>query len=118
MLIDYNNVEHVYLVCGYTDLRKGIDGLAAIIEHEFSMNLFDDAIFLFCGKRPDRFKALYFDGEGFILLYKRYDQGKLLWPRKENEIKQLTKKQIQWFFDGLSITPKQRVQPAKIGSLT
>ncbi|NLH35192.1 MAG: IS66 family insertion sequence element accessory protein TnpB [Lactococcus chungangensis] len=118
MLIDFNQVKHAYLICGYTDLRKGIDGLAALVAHEYHLDLFDGTVFLFCGRRTDRFKALYFDGEGFILLYKHYDRGNLRWPRTENEAKLLSKKQRQWLFDGLSITQNIKVHPAKIGVLT
>jgi transposase len=117
LLINFHQVKHVFLVCGYTDLRKGIDGLASIVEHKYNLDLFDNAVFLFCGKRTDRFKALHFDGEGFMLLYKRYDQGKLKWPRKADEVEQLSHKQIEWLFDGFSIYQKQRVLPANIGSL-
>jgi len=118
MLINFKKVDQVYLVCGYTDLRKGIDGLGAIIEHKFELDLFQDAVFLFCGKRTDRFKALYFDGEGFVLLYKRYDSGRLKWPRNEEEAKLLTPKQIDWLFDGFSIEQVPKIQPAKKGILT
>ena len=43
--------------------------------------MFDDSLFLFCGTRNDRFKGLYWDGEGFILLYKRFENGGLRWTR-------------------------------------
>jgi transposase len=117
MLINFHEVENVYLVCGYTDLRKGIDGLAAIIQEKYSLDLFDDAVFLFCGRRTDRFKALHFDGQGFILLYKRFDQGKLQWPRNSEEVENLTNKQIDYLFDGFSVYQKAKIQPAKRGIL-
>jgi len=118
MLVNFKDVKQIHLVCGYTDLRKGIDGLASIIEHEFELDLFEDAVFLFCGRRVDRFKALHFDGEGFVLLYKRYDQGKLKWPRNEREVRQLSQKQIDWLFDGFSIDQTPKIRPAKVGILT
>lgn len=117
MLVDFSSVAHTYLVCGYTDLRKGIDGLANIVVHEYSLSLNEDSVFLFCGRRPDRFKALYFDGEGFILLYKRYDQGKLKWPRHFDEVQQLSEKQLQWLFDGFSIHQEVKIRPARKGRL-
>ncbi len=55
---------------------KSIDGLASIIQYEYNLDLYDDAIFLFCGGKADRFKARYWDGDGFILLYKRFNDGK------------------------------------------
>ncbi|WP_411158684.1 IS66 family insertion sequence element accessory protein TnpB, partial [Turicibacter sp. T129] len=59
------------MVCGHTDMRCGIDGLAGIITNKYNLDLFNDALFLFCGRKKDRFKALYWDKDGFILLYKR-----------------------------------------------
>lgn len=80
MLVDFTRVKNIFIVCGKTDMRKSIDGLASIIiQYEYNLNLYDDAIFLFCGGKADRFKALYWDGDGFILLYKRFNDGKLRW---------------------------------------
>ncbi|WP_414467589.1 IS66 family insertion sequence element accessory protein TnpB [Limosilactobacillus balticus] len=58
-------------MCDKTDLRKGIDGLAMIVAENFGMGLYNNSLFLFCGSRNDRFKTLYCDKEGFILLYKK-----------------------------------------------
>ena len=86
MLVDFTRVKNIFIVCGKTDMRKSIDGLAGIIQYEYNLDLYDDAIFLFCGGKADRFKALYWDGDGFILLYKRFNDGKLRCPRKSEEI--------------------------------
>ena len=86
MLKDFNGSAHVYLACGYTDLRRGIDGLAGIVEKSFGMNPCTDSLFLFCGRRCDRIKALYWEGDGFLLLYKRLEQGRFQWPRTESEM--------------------------------
>ena len=56
-------------------MRCGIDGLAGIITDKYNLDLFNDALFLFCGRKKDRFKALYWDKDGFILLYKRIEKG-------------------------------------------
>ncbi|WP_050612370.1 IS66 family insertion sequence element accessory protein TnpB [Ligilactobacillus agilis] len=85
MLVNYHVPKHVYIVCGNTDLRKGIDTLAILIADNFGLDFYDNS--LFCGRRNDRFKALYWDGEGFILLYKRFDNGRLTWPRTSEEVK-------------------------------
>ena len=66
MLLDYSKVDKLFIVCGRSDLRKGIDGLARIIQHDYDMNVYENAIFLFCGTRADRFKLLYWDGDGFF----------------------------------------------------
>ena len=58
MLGDISRVDHIYLACGYTDLRRGIDGLAQIVQQQFELDPFSNSLFLFCGKRRDRIKAL------------------------------------------------------------
>lgn len=103
MLVDFTRVKNIFIVCGRTDIRKGIDGLASIVQYEYNMDLYDNVIFLFCGGKSVRFKALYWDGDGFILLYKRINDGKLKWPRKSEEIMKLSNQQLRWLLEGLSI---------------
>ena len=68
MLSDFTGAEKVYIACGYTDLRKGIDGLATLVQSQFQLDPFTNTLFLFCGRRKDRIKALYWEGNGFVLL--------------------------------------------------
>ena len=103
MLNDFSGADKVYIACGYTDLRRGIDGLATIVQQEFSLDPFTNTLFLFCGRRRDRIKALYWEGNGFVLLYKRLESGSFQWPRSEAEAKQLTAQQYRWLMEGLSI---------------
>ena len=69
---------------------EGLNGLAAIVQQEFSLDPFTNTLFLFCGRRRDRIKALYWEGNGFILLYKRLESGSFQWPRSESEARMLT----------------------------
>ena len=87
MLSDFTGADKVYIACGYTDLRLGIDGLAALVKQQFSLDPLENCLFLFCGRRRDRIKALYWEGNGFLLLYKRLESGIFQWPRKESEAK-------------------------------
>lgn len=103
MLGDYSRVEHVYLACGYTDMRKSIDGLAACVQQGFQLDPFANSLFLFCGRQRDRMKALLWEGNGFVLLYKRLENGRFQWPRTENEVKDITWQQFRWLMEGLSI---------------
>ena len=57
MLSDFTGAEKVYICCGYTDLRQGIDGLSALVQLEFELDPFSNTLFLFCGRRRDRIKA-------------------------------------------------------------
>lgn len=103
MLSDFTGADKVYLACGYTDLRLGIDGLAALVKQRFSLDPLENCLFLFCGRRRDRIKALYWEGNGFLLLYKRLESGIFQWPRKESEAKALNMQQYRWLMEGLSI---------------
>jgi len=90
MLKDLTAGTQVYLVTGYTDLRRSIDGLAEIVQGQLHLDPFSKALFLFCGRRRDRIKGLLWEGDGFLLLYKRLDNGNFQWPRNETEARLLT----------------------------
>ena len=72
--IKLSDLGQFYIVCGKTDLRKGIDSLA-YLSSKHKLDPFSGAVFLFCCGRSDRFKALYWDGQGFWLLYIRFENG-------------------------------------------
>jgi len=65
MLNDATGFRHIYLACGYTDLRRGIDGLVSTVKCHFNLDPSEEgSIFLFCGRRADRIKALVYEGDG------------------------------------------------------
>jgi len=102
----FQSFSGVYVVCGYTDLRYGIDSLAAIIEQKYKMQLFvPNTLFLFCGHSSSKIKGLLWEGDGFLLLYKRIDQGHFTWPRTSDELRQLSPEQFRWLMQGFSIDP-------------
>lgn len=103
MLSDYQGAERIYIACGYTDLRKGIDGLALLVQKSFELDPFGSSLFLFCGKRNDRIKGLYWEGDGFVLLYKRLEQGQFQWPRTKEQARRVSRQQFRWLMEGLSI---------------
>ena len=90
MLGDISGLEKIYIVCGYTDMRKSIDGLCAL--------------FLFCGRRRDRIKALFHEPDGFVLIYKRLSvRGGYQWPRKQSEVRNLSWREFDWLMSGIDI---------------
>lgn len=103
MLNDFQCGCPVYLACGYADLRKGIDGLAGLVQGEFHLDPFQEALFLFCGRRKDRLKGLYWEGDGFELVYKRLETGRFQWPRNGKEAKKIMTQQYRWLMEGLSV---------------
>ncbi|WP_312654611.1 IS66 family insertion sequence element accessory protein TnpB [Proteiniclasticum sp.] len=100
----------IFLACGHTDMRKSIDGLAATVSQTYNLNPFENALFLFCGKRRDRIKALFWEGDGFLLLYKRLENGSFQWPRTSDEAREITPQQYRWLVEGLSIDQKKVIQ--------
>jgi transposase len=101
----------VYIALGYTDLRRGIDGLAAVVQERFELDPFTNTLFLFCGRRKDRIKGLLWEGNGFLLLYKRLETGSFQWPRTGEEARQLTPQQYRWLMEGLSIDQPKAHRP-------
>ena len=97
---------------GYTDMRKSIDGLMMIIRDTYGLDPYGNSLYLFCGRRCDRIKALHFDKDGFILLYKRLDSGRFQWPRNRSEVRNLSRQEFRWLLEGLSIDQPKAIRPA------
>lgn len=114
MLGDISQAENIYLACGYTDMRKSIDGLAALVQQNFRLDPFSNNLFLFCGHKCDRLKALYWEEDGFVLLYKRLEKGKFQWPRNEEEVRSLTTQEFRWLLEGLSLNQPKAVQKISV----
>ena len=77
-MLDFTGVKNYYICCGYTDMRKQIDGLAALVRLEYDLELDEESLFLFCGRKADRIKALYWDGTGHVMLTKRLAEKRSL----------------------------------------
>lgn len=103
-------IPKVYLACGHTDMRKSIDGLVAIVSQNFKLDPFQNAVFLFCGKRADRIKILYWEGDGFLLLYKRIEDGRFQWPRSEEEVRQINEQELRLLLYGLSMDQPKAIR--------
>ena len=116
MLKEFAENGAVYLVTGYTDLRRGIDGLAGIVQGNLSLDPFSRSLFLFCVRRCDRIKGLLWEGDSFLLLYKRLDNGSFRWPRTETEAKLLTPQEIRWLLEGLELEQPKAIKPGKAGT--
>ena len=111
MLADITRADSIYIVCGKTDMRKQIDGLCAIIEGKLHMGPEDNALFLFCGRRCDRIKAILYEPDGIVLLYKRLSvDGRFRWPRNQDEVRQLTWQQFDWLMSGLDIEQPKAIR--------
>lgn len=70
----------VYLSCDHIDMRKSINGLAAVVQGTFELDPFQGALFVFCNKDKNKIKVLHWDKDGFALYYKRRERGRFCWP--------------------------------------
>lgn len=109
-MINLAELGRVFIVCGKTDMRRGIDSLAYIVKKNFDL---EGCVFLFCGGQKDRFKALYWDGQGFWLFYKRFENGKLAWPNNEDEVRELSDEQVMRLMQGFTIDPQINIARAR-----
>lgn len=102
-MIDLTNVEHIYIACGYTDLRKGIDGYIYLVDSNLKINPFDNAIFLFCNKSKNKIKILHHERGSFWLYYKRIEQIKIKWPLNMIGI-EIKKSDVRTLLSGMKLT--------------
>lgn len=75
----------IYLARGATDMRKSIDGLAAVTKQVLAQEPLSGHLFVFCNRRRDRIKILYWERSGFWLLHKRLERGTFAWPVPEDD---------------------------------
>ncbi len=112
MLNNATEFTHIYMCTGYTDLRKGVPGLLEIIHGCYNLDPRQEgSIFLFCGRKTDRIKTLSFEGDGWLLCYKKLTgESRFQWPRSQNEAKNLSMQQFRWLMEGLKIEQKHVIQ--------
>lgn len=104
------NHEKVYLACGSTDMRKSIDGLAALAQTVLKLDPFSSCLFVFCNKNRNKLKILQWDHNGFWLHYRRLEKGKFQWPKDGTIPVVISRRELNWLLDGLSIHQSQSHQ--------
>jgi transposase len=109
MLSDIGPTQPIYLACGVTDLRKSIDGLAALVSQAFDLDPFADALFVFCNRDHDKLKILRWEHNGFWLYYRRLERGRFRWPTSSQDAQTLLveSRQLRWLLDGLSLQERR-----------
>jgi transposase len=100
----------VWLACGRTDMRKGLDGLAMLAQQVLHENPFDGALFAFRGRRGGLVKLLWYDGQGLCLFTRRLDRGHFVWPVTETGRVSLTPAQLSMLLEGIDWRMPKRVK--------
>jgi transposase len=106
----------VYLALGPTDMRKGFDGLAALVQTALAQDPFSGHVFVFRGRRGDRLKLLYWDNQGLCLFAKRLERGRFVWPSTREGTVTLTPAQLAMLLEGIDWrAPLRTWQPELAG---
>ena len=93
----------VYIAREALDLRKQIDGLSLYVQEVLALNPLSAHVFVFRNRAKDKLKVLYWDSNGFCLLYKRLERGRFQWPGSDHAVMQCTLRELQWLVEGLNI---------------
>jgi transposase len=101
----------IWIVCGVTDMRKGFDGLAAVVQLKLREDPFSGQLFVFRGRRGDRVKILWWDGDGLCLFAKRLERGRFVWPQATNGTVSLTPAQLSMLLEGIDWRRPIRTAP-------
>ena len=91
----------VYLACGVTDMRKGFDGLAGLVQQKLQHDPFGGQVFVFRGRRGDLVKLLWWDGQGLCLYAKRLERGRFVWPSVADGVVALSPAQLGMLLEGI-----------------
>ncbi len=98
----------VWLVLGKTDMRKAVNGLSGLVANTLQLDPLSGHYFVFCGRRRNTMKILYWDRNGYVLWYKRLEIDKFRWPKTEQEARAITGEQLEWLLAGFDITQAHR----------
>jgi transposase len=106
----------IWLACGATDLRNGFDGLAALIQTQLSEDAYSGQLFVFRGRRGDRIKCLWWDGDGLCLFAKRLESGRFVWPNAASGTVHLTPAQLAMLLEGIDWRRPRRTQAPSLAA--
>jgi len=91
----------VWVAAGVTDMRKGMDGLAALVQTTLAENPFSGHIFVFRGRRGDLVKLVWWSGDGLCLFVKRLERGRFVWPQATSGTVALSAAQLSMLLEGI-----------------
>jgi len=94
----------VYLCREAIDMRKAINGLSILVEQGLGLDPFGPALFVFCNRKRDKIKVLYWERTGFVLWYKRLEKHRFAWsPPSDDAVVSLSGRELNWLLDGIDV---------------
>ncbi len=100
----------VWLAAGHTDMRKGFDGLAVLVQERLKTDPFGGQLFVFRGRRGDLIKLIWHDGQGMCLFAKRLERGRFIWPASAGEAVTVSAAQLGYLLEGIDWRAPVRTQ--------
>jgi transposase len=94
----------VHLALGVTDMRKSIRGLSSLVEEELGGRALSGDLFVFCNRRRNTIKILYWNLNGFVIWHKRLDRDCFRWPEEDGEVREIRRHELAWLLEGLDIS--------------
>ena len=102
----------IWIVAGFTDLRRGFDALSAMVQNVLKENVFGGDVYIFRGRRGDKIKVLWYTGAGLALFYTRLSDGTFVWPQAKNGTVALSAAQLSMLLEGIDWRRPKRTTPA------
>ena len=98
-------IKRIVIKTGRTDMRKGISGLASLIQLQHGFDLYEKGtLFLFCGRKTDRIKGIVFEGDGICMIIKRLSgENRFQWPRNAEEVREIPREQFENLMEGFTL---------------
>lgn len=97
-------LKRIYAYRHPVDMRKSIDGLAMLVEGALEADPFSRTLYVFVNRRRDKVKILYWEGNGFVVWYKRLEKERFIWPAMDGETVKLNGQQLNWLLDGYDVS--------------
>lgn len=91
----------IWLAAGVTDMRRGMNGLAALVQITLAEDPFSGHVFVFRGRRGDLLKVLWWSGDGMCLFIKRLERGRFIWPQADSGAVHLSAAQLSMLLEGI-----------------
>lgn len=107
----------VFIATGVIDMRKSIDGLSLLVKDVLSKDPFSGHLFVFCNRRGDKIKILYWDRNGFCLWYKRLERGVFRLPKVQSNVYMIAPNELNLLLEGVDLTDRKRLSAVEYNAI-